>query len=330
MGEADRSRQSDAIYALQMREAVMRMTLAGMSLSRIAADLGQSVSTIGRYRQQARLDALRAQQAPEITYDLRGDLPPDPARSAKRGAGPGPHVRFSWKRPSARLDPPDEPTPPRRRPVAEVNMDESTTSADLSASPPSSPAPPRLSRAMAVVDPASVLDPPDIVQLRSQCLDLRKAMRTFPEIAQMLGISEAAARAHTAYALRSLQDSVTTSADLERRLMVEQIDDMIRAIRPQTVGSPEKEPVLDAIDRMLKLMDRKAKLLGLDQAESVDIMIRLQALATEGNYDMMELMDLAKDTLSKHRIRMPLHLVAGSTEDDDGGAAAASTSDAAT
>jgi hypothetical protein len=166
------------------------------------------------------------------------------------------------------------------------------------------------------IDPDEILDAQDITDLRNACLDLRKSMLPFREIAQELGISEADARAHTAYALRALQDSETTHADLERRLMVEQIDDMIRAIRPQTVGLDDKEPVLEAIDRMLKLMDRKAKLLGLDQAESVDIMVRLQTLAVEGNYDMLELMDLAKDTLSRHRIKMPMHLLSALDDAD--------------
>jgi predicted transcriptional regulator len=334
MGEPDRSRQASAIYALQMREAVMRLVAAHVPLTEIARQLGQSVSTIRKYRDQAMEIALAAQLDPISTYDTRADLPPDPTRRLKRGPGPGSHVRASWKHPASGITPDQVADPaadpaalPPRRPIAEAQqMTESSPApddADLTTPIASEPAPlPPISRSrtLTVIDPATVSDPLDVVQLREQCLNFRKAMLTFPEIATRLGISEADARAHTAYALRHLQDSLTTNADLERRLMVEQIDDMIRAIRPKTVG---EDAVLDAIDRMLKLMDRKAKLLGLDQAESVDIMIRLQKMAVEGNYDMLELMDLAKDTLSQHKIRLPLPLFAsqvgtGESEQDSG------------
>lgn len=160
-----------------------------------------------------------------------------------------------------------------------------------------------------VIDPNDVEDPEDIRVLRNACLDRRKAMMTFREMAQDLGITEAQARAHTAAALRELQDSVTSSAELERRLMVEQIDDMIRAVRPDTVETDGKAPVLDAIDRMLKLMDRKAKLLGLDQAEPVDIMLKLQTIAEESKYDVTELHEIASDVLKKYRIKLPGRLI---------------------
>lgn len=309
MGEPYRQEQRNAIYALQMREAVIRMTHEGTPDPEIARTLGQSVRTIRRYRKQADDLALEARALPEITYDLRADLPRDPEAQAKRGAGPGPHVRSSWKHPRSRQSPPNPlptPGPPLRTPISEANQRAS-----------SDPTPHRTStRTIVRIDPETITDPPDVVALRSRCLDLRKAMRTFPEMATILGISEPDVRAHTAYALRNLQDSQTTTADLERRLMVEQVDDMIRAVRPATVEREGKDPDLDSVDRMLKLMDRKSKLLGLDQAESVDIMIRLQTLATEGNYDMVELMDLAKDTLSKHKIQMPMHLVQGRSDDD--------------
>lgn len=314
------ARQAKAIYRLQMREAIMRWTVEGVSDTEIAARLGQSIPTIRRYREESRLQARMVALDPESAYDRRADLPADPARTLKRGPGPGPHVAGSWKNPLSRAKPPQLPSPPPRRRIRDVNDGHVELHRPIrlpsELDPPESTSIEVLTGTI-VLDPDEILDDPEIEDLRNRCLDLRKAMYTFREMGQELGISEQDARAHTAYALRSLQDSDTTHADLERRLMVEQIDDMIRAIRPQTVSTKGKEPVLEAIDRMLKLMDRKAKLLGLDQAESVDIMIRLQRLADEGNYDMVELMDLAKDTLAHHRIKMPLHLVSGEQDTDD-------------
>lgn len=295
----------------------MRWTVEGVSDAEIARRLGHGTATIRRYREEARTRALAAMLHPEETYDLQGDLPAEPGARAKRGPGPGPHIPGSWKHPRSRQPRPAAPPPLKRRRIEDVKQGRLEPNG-----PDGGPAPPFVDRTLALstsvaVDPDDVLDAAETTELRMACLDLRKGMYTFREIAEKLGISEADARAHTAYALRDLQDSVTTHADLERRLMVEQIDDMIRAIRPQTIGSDDHEPVLEAIDRMLKLMDRKAKLLGLDQAESVDIMVRLQSLAVEGNYDMLELMDLAKDTLSKHRIKMPLHLLTLAQDAED-------------
>lgn len=317
-------RQSRAIYLLQMKHAIMEMTLAGLPDTQIARHLGQSVSTIKRYRDQARDAAFETSCAPEYTYDLRGDLPPDPAKISPRGSGPGPHVRGSIKRPRGLHTPrslqESRPIPPRR-PIREVLMEQQAESPPPTRDPDEiiDPVPRSLVKlGHRVVDPADVEDPTDIRVLRNACLDKRKAMMTFREIAESLGITEPQARAHTAFALRELQDSVTSSADLERRLMVEQIDDMIRGIRPQTVSGPQGEdPILDAIDRMLKLLDRKAKLLGLDQPEGVDIMIRLQNMAEESKYDMVELQDIARDVLAKHRIRIPGALMHPSRIQDD-------------
>lgn len=155
----------------------------------------------------------------------------------------------------------------------------------------------------------TVLDPPDVLQLRRDCLHLRKAMRPFSEIAEILGVSEQEARQRTAEAISELETSERLNADLERRLMIEQIDQMIAAIHPMSTGkmlNNERTPiVLEAIDRTLKLMKQKADLLGLSAPPAVDIRIRLQALADEGGYDIVDLEDIAKDVLTAHKIRLP-------------------------
>ena len=232
-------RQAEAIYRLQMREAVVRMSQEGLSDDEIAQALGQSSATIRGFRSKAMAGPPKALPPPP---EPRRKVPP-------RGSGPGPH------RP--------------RSPKAAVE----------------------------------VLDSPDVIELRKQCLSLRKALVPFDEMAQTLGISEREARLRTAEALRQLSDSETTNAELERRLMVEQLDEMIRAAYASATARSEKglAPNLDATDRILKLLDRKAKLLGLDQVPAQDIRIKLQTLAHEGNYDMAELEDIAREVLARHR-----------------------------
>jgi len=155
-----------------------------------------------------------------------------------------------------------------------------------------------------------VLPGPDVLALRAACLSLRKAAQPFDVIGLRLGISTVEARRYTAEALREISDSETTNAELERRLMVEQIDDMIRAAYTMATRSaadpdgPGLPPNFDATDRIIKLLDRKSKLLGLDQVPAQDIKIKLQQLAVEGNYDLAELEDIAKQVLARHRFQI--------------------------
>jgi len=164
-----------------------------------------------------------------------------------------------------------------------------------------------------------VLDAPNIIEMRKKCLLLRKAALPFDEIADRLGITETEARSYTADALRAISASESSHAEAERRLMVEQIDDMIRAIRPNTVGytaDGDTAPViLDAIDRMIRLMSQKAKLLGLEQLPATDIMARLQQLAFDGGYDMVEIEDIARDVLARHKFKMPVRFETASGPD---------------
>jgi len=222
-----RRRQVDAIYALQMREAILRLGHAGYTDEQLAQHLGQSISTIQKYRRQAM------------------DLP--------LGQGPAPDLPYRDGMPVIL-------TPQRLAPTREI------------------------------------------MALRSSCLQLRKQMLDWPDIASRLKITEHEARRYFTEAIREIQASETTHAELERRLMVEQLDDMLRPLLPQATH-PDK-PVYEATDRALKLLERKAKLLGLDQVPTLDIMAQLQDLAQEGSYDIRELEDIARDVLARRRFKV--------------------------
>lgn len=154
-----------------------------------------------------------------------------------------------------------------------------------------------------------ILDPPEVIQLRKDCLQLRKAMVPFDRMADLLGVSERDCRVRTAEALREIEQSEHANADLERRLMIEQLDQMIAGIHaPATGRKIDGKPTLvdlGAIDRMLKLMKQKADLLGLSAPPAVDIRIRLQALADEGGYDIVDLEEIARDVLLAHKLKLP-------------------------
>lgn len=282
-------KKADAIYQLEMREAVMRMRIQhGWSYEQIARRLGQNPNTIRKYRKKAL--ALSAQRA-------NGKSPHEERAEEKKRLG---FVRGYAFRPM-RIG--NEPTGFQQKKLAAEN-------------PNPTPNPPRPGGHIPKIDPdethpleGEVLDPPEIVQLRKDCLKLRKAMIPFDQIAELLGVTEREARKAAAEALSQIEASESLNADLERRLMIEQIDQMIQAIHPMSTGrllNDERTPVvLEAIDRMLRLMDRKANLMGIAHPPAVDIRIRLQQLAAEGGYDIVDLEDMARDVLQAHKIRLP-------------------------
>jgi DNA-binding transcriptional MerR regulator len=92
---------------------------------------------------------------------------------------------------------------------------------------------------------------------RRQALELRKAGFSFPEIARALGMCDAAG----AYRLiqSALKETLREPADEVRKLELERLDRLTRAIWQRAVGGDG-----ESIDRVLRLMQRRAKYLGLD------------------------------------------------------------------
>lgn len=265
---------ADEIYDLQMREAVLRWTRAGLPDSDIAQRLGQSIPRIKRYRE----DAIR--RATQRALD-RAKTGPVLDLSSGCSCLPPPRSKDSPRTPTSGWGP---------------------VSGQRRLSPPRSTyVPPGVS--------GEILDPPEVVQLRKDCLQLRKAMVPFDQMADLLGVSEQECRKRAAEALREIELSEHANADLERRLMIEQLDQMIAGIHaPATGRKLDGSPTmidLGAIDRMLKLMKQKADLLGLSAPPAVDIRIRLQALADEGGYDIVDLEEIARDVLLAHKLKLP-------------------------
>jgi len=134
-----------------------------------------------------------------------------------------------------------------------------------------------------------------------QVLDLRKRALPYDVIAEMLGITEDEATDLGRQALRAIKRATVEELDLARQLQVEQLEAMIAAIYTPATGTDlDGTPQLvslDAIDRMVKLLDAKAKLLGLNAPTKIDIDARLVVMAEELNADVDELRAIANDVL---------------------------------
>lgn len=93
-------------------------------------------------------------------------------------------------------------------------------------------------------------------------LALRKEGLTYAEIAERLGISESGAHAAVMRALRRLFEKVNEEAEQVRTLELQRLDDLLMALWP-------KRHLPHYVDRILHIMERRSKLLGLDAPSKV-------------------------------------------------------------
>lgn len=152
-----------------------------------------------------------------------------------------------------------------------------------------------------------IIDPPDEIAFRKLAFDLRKRALPFSQVAEITGRTEEQCRRAVKHVLRSLEQDELADTALAKRMMLEQIDSMIAAITVPATGRDidghAHDVAYEAIDRMLKLLDQKAKLLGLHAPQRVDLNHRIEVLAQETGYDIEELRDIAADVLKRYQTR---------------------------
>lgn len=158
-----------------------------------------------------------------------------------------------------------------------------------------------------VVYDGEVLDPPDEAAFKKLAFDLRKRALPFSQIAEVTGRSENECRMAVKAVLRSLEGDELEDTALAKRMMLEQLDSMIAAITVPATGRDingnPHEVAYEAIDRMVKLLGEKAKLLGLHAPQRTDINHRIEVLAQETGYDIEELREIAQDVLRAYSAR---------------------------
>lgn len=127
---------------------------------------------------------------------------------------------------------------------------------------------------------------PDSAVRDGQAARLRARGLTYEQIAADLGFSDKGAAHHAVQ--RALTEAVKEPADELRQLELVRLDEMHRAALAvmeathfvvdkgavvEWDGAPlvDDSPVLAAVDRLLKVQDRRAKLLGLDSPQRVSV-----------------------------------------------------------
>jgi hypothetical protein len=127
---------------------------------------------------------------------------------------------------------------------------------------------------------------------RLQVMNLRLAGHTLWETADKLGMTEAGVRYHQEAWLAEQKPSAEQTEEL-RQMQAAQIDSLTTKLshvvdRPvfdedgnvllhPVTGEPVKTADVQVVDRLVKLMDRKARLMGLDLATQTSITLNVTA-----------------------------------------------------
>lgn len=154
-----------------------------------------------------------------------------------------------------------------------------------------------------VITTASTPAVRDEALLKRKAYALRKRAIAYADIARFLKVDELQVRIWIRQELARLEDEDLQDVNLVRRQQIEQIEQMMSAIATPAFGiksdGTRVEPQYEAIDRFIKLLELKAKLLGLNAPQTIDINHRLEVLAFEFGYDADQLKDIARDVLAQ-------------------------------
>lgn len=102
---------------------------------------------------------------------------------------------------------------------------------------------------------------------QQEALQLRLRGQTYREIAEATGYaSESGARKAVETALQAIRDECEETAEEVRSMELQRLDKMLDGVWSSAIGGDPK-----GIEAALKIMDRRAKLLGLDRAQKREI-----------------------------------------------------------
>ncbi|MFA5387419.1 MAG: helix-turn-helix transcriptional regulator [Candidatus Paceibacterota bacterium] len=155
----------------------------------------------------------------------------------------------------------------------------------------------------------------EATERQQQCLDMRCRGMSTRQIAAALDLSDSTVRGYISRSLKKLHQNRDTDAECLRDLELEKLDVLERAanrvlaknhlvvssggvvsdtrINPDTGKSEpykltDSGPVLKAIGSLLKIAERRARLLGLDAPQKIE---QSGGLKVESSYDLSKITD---------------------------------------
>jgi hypothetical protein len=134
---------------------------------------------------------------------------------------------------------------------------------------------------------------------RKEAVDLRVEGKTYREIGQELGVTPTRARQLVSEALAALQKDTAESAEELRRLELDRLDQLQSGLWEEAAGGN-----LKAVGAALKIMERRARLVGLDAPTRTE--------STHGYPDLSEMSDAELDEELRRHANVFLDAMASS------------------
>ena len=106
--------------------------------------------------------------------------------------------------------------------------------------------------------------------IEDQAFELRLQNHSYREIARMLEISSSAAHNMVKRVLEQLAQSTTDRAVELREIQTRNLQQMIQNMLAKAIHGKQKSN-MEAVDRVIKCMNRMAQLWGLDQPQKIDV-----------------------------------------------------------
>jgi len=145
-----------------------------------------------------------------------------------------------------------------------------------------------------------------------KALDLRIAGATYERIASALGISKSAAHKAVARGMNSIRANNESTAQELRDLEVARLDRMLVGL-----WNGARNGDAQAVDRVLRIMERRAKLLGLDSPASLEVSGPAGGPIETASDSREALRDMLRDPKAASHLRALAELQSQPKGDDD-------------
>lgn len=126
----------------------------------------------------------------------------------------------------------------------------------------------------------------EIAEKKQKCLELRKFGASFRHISEQMGISLGQVHKYVSDALSEINQITAADAEELRELELERLD-----IAQLAVAKLVKQGHLGAVDRWLKISERRSKLLGLDAPIQQQVKLQTEKQLTQTLDALQQRMD---------------------------------------
>ena len=107
-----------------------------------------------------------------------------------------------------------------------------------------------------------------LTKRQQEALDLRIAGKSYPKIAQAMGITQKRAYELVSNALAHAKNNSEEKLEEVLRIELERLDEMQDTVVQILINTDEGEMKLKAVDRLNRIQERRSKLLGLETTKS--------------------------------------------------------------